>query len=475
LRSDLRHCTGDGVTHAFMVGLGETNFPLFALALGKTQATAGLVATIPQLIGALLQLCAPWGVEKIGSPRKWIMLCATIQCVSFAPMVVAALMGVMPTWLLFAVASVYWAVNLGAAPAWNTWIGALIPKRIRSHYFGWRSRVYQLAILVALLLGGLVLALGDRERAQRLFGADITPEMGVMASFAFVFVLAGLSRLWSVRFLRRKSEPPNMDVRSHRRIHWWEFIKRMRGSTDGRVLGAMVLMTVSVQVAQPFFVPYMNKQLGFSDSAVLAMIAAGFAAKSVSAPFWSAYARRHGARRLFGLGAMAIVPISLMWMVSGDFWYLLALQGLTGAAFGAFELGFFFLSLEAIREDERTSMLALFLVFNSFAAAAGSLVGKAMLEFVPAAMTAYLALFGLSAFLRMLAVVPIRRIRTDVLHPRPIATIPLALRPSAGSIDAPEPASLPQDRPGRAPAPVPAPAPAPAPAPPRQSGDDASQ
>ena len=34
LRSDLHNCTGDGVTHAFMVGLGETNFPLFALALG---------------------------------------------------------------------------------------------------------------------------------------------------------------------------------------------------------------------------------------------------------------------------------------------------------------------------------------------------------------------------------------------------------------------------------------------------------
>ena len=33
LRSDLHNCTGDGVTHAFMVGLGETNFPLFALAI----------------------------------------------------------------------------------------------------------------------------------------------------------------------------------------------------------------------------------------------------------------------------------------------------------------------------------------------------------------------------------------------------------------------------------------------------------
>jgi hypothetical protein len=66
-----------------MVGLGETNFPLFALALGKGDAVAGLVATVPQLVGAVLQTCAPWAIERIGSPRRWIMLCATIQVLGF--------------------------------------------------------------------------------------------------------------------------------------------------------------------------------------------------------------------------------------------------------------------------------------------------------------------------------------------------------------------------------------------------------
>ncbi|NBQ16659.1 MAG: MFS transporter, partial [Proteobacteria bacterium] len=155
LRSDLHNCTGDGVTHAFMVGLGETNFPLFALALGKGDAVAGLVATVPQLVGAVLQTCAPWAIERIGSPRRWIMLCATIQVLGFVPMVIAALMGAMPTWMLFAVSSVYWAVNLGAAPAWNTWVGALFPRRIRVRYFGWRSRIYQVSIMGALLVGGV--------------------------------------------------------------------------------------------------------------------------------------------------------------------------------------------------------------------------------------------------------------------------------------------------------------------------------
>ncbi len=442
LRRDLYYCAGDGVTHAFMVGLGETNFPLFALALGKSQGTAGLVATIPQLAGALIQLCAPWGVEKLGSPRRWIMLCATIQCLSFAPMVVAALLGVMPTWWLFAVASLYWAVNLGAAPAWNTWVGALFPKAIRSSYFGWRSRLYQFCILGALLVGGVVLALGDPARSDRLLGFHLDVDVDPFYCFGAVFVLAGLSRLGSVWFLKHQSEAKGLDVRAHRRVGFLEFLQRVRGGPDGQLLGSMILMTVAVQVAQPFFVPYMAKQLDFTDSQVLGMIAASFAAKSATAPLWGRYARTHGARRLFIIGAAAIVPLSLLWMANGSFWYLLALQGLTGAMFGAFELGFFFLALEALREEERTSLLALYLVLNSFAAACGSLLGKALLEVVPQAMAAYMWIFGVSAFLRFLAFFPLRRVQTDVLDAQPMVTMPLALRPSAGSIEAPEPGTM---------------------------------
>lgn len=442
LRSDLRNCTFDGVTHAFMVGLGETNFPLFALALGKGDSVAGLVATVPQLIGAVLQLVSPWGIARIGSPRRWIMLCATVQFASFIPMVAAALTGAMPTWLMFAVASVYWATNLGAGPAWNTWVGALFPRRVRVRYFGWRSRIYQVAIMGSLLLGGTILMLGDPGRAERMLGVDLGVDVGLMAAFAAVFALAGLSRLWSVHFLRNQGEAPGLDVRTHRRVPMRELAGRVQRKSDGRLLGSMVAMTVAVQVAQPFFTPFMSRHLGFSDAEVLAAIAVGFAAKSLVAPLWGRWAQRNGARSLFIVGALGVVPLSALWMVSPSFGYLLGLQALTGAAFGAFELGFFFLALESIREDERTSMMANFMVLNSFAAAAGSLVGSGLLGRGDVTTGAYMTVFAASAAARVFAFAAVASVREDVLHATPMATQPLALRPSAGSIDMPEPASI---------------------------------
>ena len=442
LRSDLRNCTGDGITHAFMVGLGETNFPLFALALGKGDAVAGLVATVPQLIGALLQLCAPWGVRKVGSPRRWIMCCATIQGLGFVPMVIAAAMGAMPTWMLFAVASLYWAVNLGAAPAWNTWVGALFPRRIRVRYFGWRSRIYQVSIMGALLVGGAILMLGDPSRARKLIGTDIGVDVGLMASFAALFAIAGACRLSSVWYLKHQGEPRRLDLRNHRRVRVTEFAGRVRAAHDGRLLGAVIAMNVAVQLSQPFCTPFMSRQLGFSEAQVLAMVAASFGAKSLAAPLWGRLAQCHGARWLFVCGALGIVPVSAMWIVSPSFWYLLGLQAFTGAAFGAYELGFFFLALESIAEEERTSMMALFMLFNSLAAAAGTALGSLALGWWGAAEGTYMLIFGASSAARLCAFAACTTVRDAVAHAVPMATQTLGLSPAAGSVEIPEPASI---------------------------------
>jgi MFS family permease len=302
--------------------------------------------------------------------------------------------------------------------------------------------MYQVSIMGSLVLGGSILMLGDPGRAQRMLGIDLGVDVGLMAAFATVFALAGLSRLWSVHFLRMQGEAPGLDVRSHRRVPMRELAGRVQRRHDGRLLGSMVAMTVAVQVAQPFFTPYMSRHLGFGDAEVLAAIAVGFAAKSLVAPLWGRWAQRNGARSLFIVGALGVVPLSALWMVSPSFWYLLGLQALTGAAFGAFELGFFFLALESIREEERTSMMTSFMVLNSFAAAAGSLVGSALLGRGEVTTAAYMTVFAASAAARVFAFATVASVREDVAHAAPMATQPIALRPSAGSIDMPEPASI---------------------------------
>src|SRR5262249_50096042 len=78
-RDDLRASVVDGACLSAMIGLGETYFVAFALAVGVSQTVAGLVATLPMLAGASLQLATPWFLQRVRSYKKWVVLFASLQ------------------------------------------------------------------------------------------------------------------------------------------------------------------------------------------------------------------------------------------------------------------------------------------------------------------------------------------------------------------------------------------------------------
>src|SRR5262245_2804074 len=172
LRRDLRAIVGDGVAFSVMVGVGESYIAAFALAAGLGPITAGLVATLPMLVGAAFQLVTPAAVRWLGSSRRWVVLCASAQAASFAPLVIAALYGRISRPVLFLAAAAYWGFGMATSPAWNTWITQIVPRKIRSRFFAARSRWAQVAVLSGLLAGGLALQTGARpERPLLVFAA----------------------------------------------------------------------------------------------------------------------------------------------------------------------------------------------------------------------------------------------------------------------------------------------------------------
>src|SRR5260221_2970948 len=71
LRKNLRNSVSDGAAFSVMVGIGETYFPAFVLALGMAEIAAGLVASIPLLVGAVQQMVSPAAVAWLGSKPRW--------------------------------------------------------------------------------------------------------------------------------------------------------------------------------------------------------------------------------------------------------------------------------------------------------------------------------------------------------------------------------------------------------------------
>src|SRR6056297_2787748 len=149
LRSNLRASTGDGAAYGVMVGMGETFFPAFALAVGLGEVSAGLISSLPMLAGGILQLVSLRAVSWLGSEKRWVLVCAAVQGLAFVPLAIAAAIGSISLSVLLLLASVYWAAGLASGPAWNTWMQAVVPSRLRAKYFAARTRTSQLATLVA--------------------------------------------------------------------------------------------------------------------------------------------------------------------------------------------------------------------------------------------------------------------------------------------------------------------------------------
>jgi MFS family permease len=376
-------------------------------------------------------MVSPSAIRRLRSHRRWVVMCAFVQALSFAGFVVAALLGAMPDAIVFAIATVYWGAGMATGPAWNTWVGSLVPRRMRARFFASRSRLAQAAVLFGLVVGGVALEWG-KGRGD------------VLLVFAVLFALAGIFRAVSAACLASQSEPRPMPP-NHRDVSIAELVRRARHGRDGRLLVYMLAVQLAVQLSGPFFTPYMLAQLRFSYIDYLLLIGTAFVAKMVALPMLGAMSHRFGSERLLYAAGVGIIPMSALWIVSDSLPYLLCVQVVSGCVWAGYELATFLLLFEHIDEGERTSVLTLFNFANAVALVGGALIGGSLLHAIGTSRESYWILFGLSTVARVVSLVFLFRIEHVRFAPATLAVRALGVRANTGSLDAPIVSSLVED------------------------------
>ncbi len=395
LNRNLLCITGDGTAFSVMQGIGETYLPAFVLALGLGEVAGGLISTVPMLAAALLQMIAPLGVRKFRSHQRWIVFCSYLQAASFLPFVLGALTGKMPLLLVFILASCYWATGLATGPAWNTWMQHLVPSTIRARFFARRTKFTQIGMCVGFVAGGALL---------QFFGQN-----GSTTIFAVLFFVAFLGRAISATCLALQTEPSVLRGELPSRP-WKQVLANSLSGREGRLLFYLWLVQGAAQISGPYFNPFMLEQLKFSYATYVLILGVSFAAKAITLPLWGRVAHRYGARRLLVIGGVAVVPMSILWLVVHHPIYLLGVQFLAGSAWAAYELAMFLMFFDNIRPEERTGVLTVFNVGHAAATVVGSLIGGAFLWTLGRNVPAYMAIFACSSICRLLTLPWLSRI-----------------------------------------------------------------
>jgi MFS family permease len=382
----LRNSVSDGAAFSVMVGIGETYFPAFVLALGLGEIASGLVASIPLLIGAILQMISPIAVLRLRSNRRWVIWCVFLQALSFVPLVTAAVLGKMHIAGVFGAVALYWAAGLGAGPAWNTWMETVVPFRVRAPFFAMRTRLGQAGTLLGFLAGGAALQYGRHTNT-------------LLEAFAIIFAVAGVCRMFSARFLSRQSETHTVH-HDQKHVGLGELWSRIKAGGSERLLLYFLAVQVAVQISGPYFNPFMLKQLRISYIDYVGLLATSFVAKILMLPACGRFATRFGVRKLLWVGGIGIMPVAGLWLYVHTYLQLVALQFLAGAVWAAYELAMFLLFFETCRREERTSILTMFNLANAVALAIGAAIGGGVLKLLGQSREAYLFLFAVSSFAR---------------------------------------------------------------------------
>jgi hypothetical protein len=406
LRRDLRAITAEGAAANVMVGIGENYLPAFVLALCSSQLACGLVATVPLVGGALLQLVSPYAVYRLRSYRTWVVACAAVQAAVFLPLTGAALTGTMPVGAVFLLAALYFGTGLAAGPAWNAWVGPLVPRRLWARFFSRRTRLSQLGLLIGFALGGFLLEAASR----RSLGTVTVP-------FTLLFLIAAGSRITSARLLASHHEPrPPAAEPAARGLR--SMVRSLRVDADRQVLVYLLVAQAAVYISGPYFNPYMLGQLRLDYLGYMVLTCAAMAAKVVFLPALGRLAERWGASRLLWAGGLAVAPTPVLWLVSDRLAYLFALQVYSGMVWAAFELATLLLFFETIPTEKRMGVLTIFNLANAAAIACGSFLGAGILAAMGTNRQAYEVLFVVSALARGGALLLLVRLPRTVPSPR---------------------------------------------------------
>lgn len=421
VRRNLRAIFAEGAAYSVMVGIGETYIPAFALALGMGEVASGLVATLPLLAGGIIQLAAPAGVRRVGSPRTWSLLGASVQAAAFVPLAIGAWTGGLAGALVFASATLYWGAGMAIGPAWNVWVERLVPPFLRTRYFARRSSAAQLGVLGGLLLGGLTLQVAA-DRGSPLVG------------FGVLFTIAALSRFYSIRYFVIQSDvkPGSFAVRGFPAL---DFLRRWPRGAGADLLTYMLVLTSTVMIAGPFFSAYMLRQLALPYWTYMAIVGTSLAAKVVALPLLGRLARRWGLVALLRVAWLGITPMAALWLVSERVEYLIAMQVVSGVAWAAHEYATFLLLFDTIRAERRTTVLTAYNLGNAIATVAGSILGGWLFDACDGGMVGYRALFAASSIARAGCLVLLVRVQADRVIPsfRPAFRL-IAANPVMGAV-----------------------------------------
>jgi MFS family permease len=294
------------------------------------------------------------------------------------------------TQLLVSVLLFLFLLGLFSGPqgvAFQFLLAKMIPIERRGQLQGWRN-----------LTGGIVAATLSYFAGHYLVGHNVFGN-GYSTTFTLAFILTSLG-LTAFRFLVREPEPPTIRAKSSMRDRMRDLVPMLRSNPGFMWFMIARTFAIASRVAQPFYIIYVGKKIGFSGDVVGMLSLAFLGADTLLSVIWGYIADRYGFRSNFIVALLFWISSTILLMsVSSPLWLFIAFFGL-GAGNSGYQMSAQNIVFEFGHRDDMAMRLAFSNTAESIMSAAGPLIGG-----VIAASFGYFAVFWVAIVCEAIALV----------------------------------------------------------------------
>ncbi len=457
IRLTLKASTLDGIfASIFESATSGVILSNFLLQLGATSVEIGILSAIPMVVN-LLQPLGAYIADRTTSRHWYNLYIFGVSRLLWLVLVVEIVWGRQHTdshQLLEWTLATALAASLLAAFAnsnWFSWMAAVVPHRLRGRYFGFRNSAVSLIALLGVPLMGLGMSTWGTDP---IFGYSIVLFLGVLAgliSLGFQFWMVDVNPQvygkeedaeqfaekpsqntkdsTSIKYIADCSNPvvgtrhcrvltlderrvPPLDEPGIR--YKTEFLPVILKDSNFLIfLGYLILWTFAVNISAPFFNIYLLKDLNLDVSLVTIYNSLSAGANLLLLLFWGKLADRWGNRPLLIAVGVLVAITPVLWLVTGNYplalWvWLPLLHLLGGTTIGAIELCTKNIQMEIAPIKQPSTYFAIAAAVAGVAGACGTTAGGFLTELPGMSL---MALFALSAGMRLIALLPLVLVR----------------------------------------------------------------
>lgn len=394
LISTKQHITAsfrDATYTSLNIGMAESYFCAFMLALGISEVIAGLGTVIPQFIGVIFQLFSIRSFFRRYSLKNRLLLFLTIQALSMIPLIMIGWMKVNSAVVVIGVLGVYWASLLSLNPPWNRLIGHTVPLKFRIKFFSIRSQFAQSSVFVGLIASGLLL----------YWAKDKGHELQV---FVGIFIAGFALKCFSLYEVKKNHLDYNLAPGSEHRVRFRDFLKNIRKTDQGKLILFLFFFYITVHFSAPYFNPYMLGKLKFNYLEYMIVTSIAYFGRVFAFRILQKRAKSRHINKLLIFSTIGIATSPLLWSLTQNYWLIVSIEFLSGCYWAAFELSTILLYFQKIDDRERTSIITYITFLNTTGMVIGSMLGAWFMKSLPIGWNNYLVLFAASSFLRILVI-----------------------------------------------------------------------